>query len=288
MTRFTLTLALIALGTSCTSEVGGATETAVVTELLFGKLQYDDEGNRIAEGRHDYAEGLNLDGRVSNATDLEGCRRFDQISPDGEEGIDNQCAVLFETIEDMFPGAVEGIIQGTINEGRLLLMIELDGVDDPMNDERVEVRVFLGEGRPDLSARDRIASHQTFDIDTEAPISVTRGRIEDGVLHASGFDVEFPVAVFNVFFDLKLNDAQIRATRNDAGGWDGMIGGGITIEQILTVTRMADDMQEIQITPILELVLPTMSDLDRDPETNRCNQLSAGMVFTSTPAFTFE
>ncbi len=271
---------------ACGSETTGETNAVVLTELTFGKLVRGEDGEVLMSGDRNVAAGLNLDDRNSDARDLEGCRRRDFVSPAGEEGIDNQFALLYETIEDQFPGAVEGIIQGTINEGRLLLMIEMSGVDDPYEDDSVEVRVMLGMGRPDLSASDRIASHQTFEIDPEAPVSITHGSIHEGVLEAGPFDVEFPVAVFNVFFDLRLHNSTLQATQNPDGSWSGIIAGGVTMAQILNIAMMADDMQETQITPLLEIVLPTMSDLQRN-DMGVCEQISAGMQFRATPAFTF-
>ncbi|HJK92598.1 MAG TPA: hypothetical protein RMH85_11485 [Polyangiaceae bacterium LLY-WYZ-15_(1-7)] len=275
-----LLAALLAL-TSCGDGGEGGRETMVVSELTFGARTGEE-----VDGR-DVSHGIDLDGRVSDRSDAEACNRADFVAPDGREGIDNQFTFLVEAINDVFQaGTVDGIIQGTINEGRLLLMIDVQGIDDPMNDGDVTVRLFLGEGRPDLSGEDRIVPNQTFDLKEEAEVATFPGRITDGVLEAGPFTTEIPVAVFNVFFDLKLHDAQLVAERDEDGTWSGIVGGGVATDQIMNVAMMADAMQGEQISPALRALLPRWVDMGKG-EDGRCTQLSAALLFESQPAFVY-
>ncbi|MEM9071896.1 MAG: hypothetical protein AAGE52_25530 [Myxococcota bacterium] len=281
MTRGALLLAA-GLFLSCGDSLSGETHTVVFTELTFGVRDPDQQ----VDGQ-DVSSGLDIDGHVSTRRDVEGCNRQDFVNADGTPGIDNQFTFLFEAIEEIFPGAVEGLIQGTINEGRLLLMLRLDGVDDFQNDDHVELSTFIGEGRPDLSAADRIVPDQTFDIKADSPISRATGRIVDGVLEAGPFTFEFPVAVLNVFFDMTVMDSVLRAEISEDGSIRGIFGGGVPMEQIQNVGLMADAMQEIQISPTLDLLLPRLVDLGKG-EDGRCTLVSANMIFESTPAFVFD
>lgn len=280
--RALVVIALVFPSFSCSnSEPSGITHGTLVNELHFARRT----GEEI-DGL-DVSPGLNLDGLVSDRLDSAGCNRADFMSPDGTTGIDNQFTYLFESIEEVFPNTVEGIIQGTINEGRLLLMFELNGVDDMRNDEDVQLHIFLAEGRPDLSAANRIVPNQTFDMRRDAPVTIAEGRIRDGIFEAGPFDVEFPVAVFDVFFDLYLTGAHMRAEIHEDGTMHGFFGGGMAATQIIEVAMRADELQGIELTPIIQVLLPRWVDLYPDAD-GRCTQLSTTMEFHATTAFIFE
>ncbi len=282
MTRlFVLLLCLGLVG--CTSSAPEGVSTAVVvSEIGFGARTGDSlDGMEVAVG-------LDLDQRVSDNSDELGCRRRDFISPDGILGVDNQFTFLYETVAEVFQdGVVEGIIQNSINEGRLLLMYQLSGVDDFRDDDAVEVAVFLGEGRPDLNTDNRIVASQTFDRRLDAEVTYVTGRIVDGVLETDAFDIEMPMAFFNVFFDLRLTNARLRGELREDGGMDGVLGGAVSQEQIYEIGRMADGAQELQITPTLRMLLPRWADLIPG-EDGRCTHLSAALTFRSVPAFVYE
>ncbi len=258
----------------------GETQSAVVTTIGFAAR------NGEMAGDFEVSDGIDLDGRMSDRTDIDSCRKSDFVAPDGRPGIDNQFTYLFETVEDMAEeGTIEGIIQGSINGGRLLLMIEVDDVQDWTNDDSVSVRVFNGVGTPNLASDGFIVPDQTFDIDPDSPINVGSGRIVDGVLETDPFEVELPMAFFNVFFDLRLVDARVRANIGPEGVTDGVMGGAVTIDQILEIAAMADEMQEVQYGGLLMGVLPGMADMVRVD--GRCTALSANLYFESRRAFLY-
>lgn len=273
-----LVLAIAAL--SCGGDPVVETSSAVVTTIGFAARNGD------VVGELEVSDGIDLDGNVSDRTDVDSCRKVDFVAPDGRTGIDNQFTFLFETVEEMAEeGTVEGIIQGSINGGRLLLMIEVDGVDDWIDDDSVSVRVFNAVGTPNLAADGYLVPDQTFDIDPDSPINEGTGRIVDGVLETDPFEVELPMAFFNVFFDLRLVGAQIRADIGPEGVTSGVMGGAVTIDQILEIAAMADDMQEVQYGGLLMGVLPGMADMERVD--GRCTALSANLYFESRRAFLY-
>lgn len=275
-----LILLSMAAALSCGGEPTGESQSAVVTTIGFAAR------NGEVVGEVEVSDGIDLDGRVSTRADADSCRRSDFVSPDGREGIDNQFTYLFETVEEMAEeGTIEGIIQGSINGGRLLLMIELSDVDDWTNDERVSVRVFNAVGTPNLASDGYLVPDQTFDVDPDSPVNEGVGRIVDGVLETEPFEVELPMAFFNVFFDLRLVDAQLRANVGPEGVTDGVMGGAVTIDQILEIAEMADMMQEVQYGGLLMGVLPGMADMQRVD--GQCTALSANLFFESRRAFLF-
>lgn len=268
------------LGCSASS-ADGVSSAVVVSQIGFGSRTGDS-----IDGV-DVAVGLDLDQRVSDNMDALGCRRTDFMAPDGTMGIDNQFTFLYETVSQVFQeGVVEGIIQNSINEGRLLLMMQLSELDDLQNDDRVMVSVFLGEGRPDLNSDNRIVASQTFDRRVDAPVATVRASIVDGVLETEAFDMEMPMAFFNVFFDLQLTGARIHADVRADGGMTGILAGAVDQEQVYEIGRQADELQEQQISPTLRMLIPRWTDLQPGPD-GRCTHLSAALTFESVPAFVF-
>lgn len=272
---------LVPVGACSTSTVEQTSTAVVVSQIGFGARTGDSiDGVEVADG-------IDLDGRVSDNSDELGCRRTDFMAPDGRMGVDNQFTFLYETVSEVFQdGVVEGIIQNSINEGRLLLIYQISDVESLRNDDDVEVAIFLGEGRPDLNANARIVGNQTFDRRLDAPVTIVRGRIVEGVLETEAFDTEMPMAFFNVFFDLELTNARIRGEIREDGGMSGILAGAVDQEQVYEIGRMADGAQELQITPTLQMLLPRWADL-LPGEDGRCTHLSAALTFESVPAFVF-
>jgi hypothetical protein len=236
------------------------------------------------------SDGFDVDHTTSDSTDTLSCGRSDFVSPDGVEGIDNQFAALWSILVNAVGGAVEGLIETAINEGRLLLMFQIDGIDDPLHDDCVNVHIYNGSGRPELGTDGTIAPSQTFDVQEGTPHTWTRGRIADGVLEAGPFDVVIPIAIFDVVADLELHGGYVRATFDEQGGMNATIGGGVENEQVMDVARMAaeNDGTAQQLVPLLPIVLGANSDLGYDADEDECTQLSTVMSFTATPAYLFE
>lgn len=263
----------------CTPEASGATVTGVVRQVSVARQIEVPEGEALR------SEGLNIDGLSSARGDEAGCRRIDFLSPDGEAGVDNEFSYLFDVIESLFEaGTVEALLQEAIREGRFLMMMQVEGIDDPENDSNVTLRIFAGEGTPD-SQGGVILGHQTFDRKPGSEVATARGRIVDGVLTAGPVDVAFPIAILNVFFDLELRDATIQGRLGEDGGRI-TVGGGVPLELIYNVGAMADAMQEDQISPALRTFLPIWADLNPDAD-GKCQSISANMILDVVPAFLY-
>ena len=99
---------------SCGGEGGeGMTYTYVLAEVAL-----------IAEANEDGSViGLNLDDRVDDMPAPESCNKLDFTGPDGTPGVDNQLS-LFGPILGLFGGDPAALIQGAINEGSLLILME--------------------------------------------------------------------------------------------------------------------------------------------------------------------
>lgn len=234
------------------------------------------------------SEGFDLDGRVSDGSDRLSCGRADFTTPDGVRGIDNQVARLVPLVEAQAGGVrLDDILATAVNNGQMLLALELDGLDDERNDPCVTVQLRPLMGTPSLGTDGRIEVGQTFDARTDGVVSrVEGGRIVDGVLDAGPAEIALPVTILDASFVLHVHDALIHFEIDEEGNFSGALGGGVDIEEMITVSQSLN-VPSALMGAVMTL-LSNNADLARDPETNRCGQISATLLFQSVPAFVYD
>ncbi len=268
-------------GGACGTE--GETKGAVVTDITFARTFEDGT-----------ADGIDLDGRVSDAGDGDGCFKEDFVSPDGRPGIDNQLGTLLPLVEELVGSEnIDALLDGAIANGQLLIMIALSNVDDPQNDDCVDVRVGAGLGTPFLDADGAYEPYQTFGFDEERAETSTlvAGRIAGGVLEAGPGRVNLPVQILDASFNLDMRFSRVRLeVQHDALGGGvalrGFIGGGILVDdfsQVVSGLNIGDDI----VGAVVPLLRP-LADLEIDPEEGICRRVSGAFQFESTPAFLYE
>ncbi len=232
------------------------------------------------------SRGFDLDGAVSENNDSTGCGRPDFTSPDGEEGIDNQFARLLPTIESVGGAAFETLVQNAINEGDLLILVELTDVDSLENDGCVGLDVMYGVGTPYLSTDSYVEPWQTYDIDINRPHSrVDEVAIRDGRLEAGPLLFQIPFAVFDFIFPVDLLDARIRLdfdAKQRTGS--GLISGAITVENMLEIANGIEGGE--QFPPLIDRIGRRMADL-RPDEDKKCTALSTAMTIDVIGAFIY-
>lgn len=288
--RHTL-LALGMLGLSCASlasGVAGCAEEPLLcttepgahdTVILFRGITF----TREAMGTSD---GFDLDGRNSDRSDVAACRKSDFTAPDGRTGIDNQISQLLPLIEEQTGGLrLDDVLQTAIDNGQLLIAFELIGLDDPMNDPCVTVRLRPVVGTPLLGTDGRVLPGQTFDIDPDGEVTTIEGaQLVDGVLTVGPAPVALPVQVLDARFTLHVEESQVRLARTDDGGWEGILGGGISVDEMIMVAQgltIPDDLMGAVM-----LVLRTYADLERDAAGD-CQSISATLAVDGVTAFLY-
>lgn len=258
-------------GPSCDT---GETQGAIVTHLGF---------TRTIDA--DHAPGFDLDGRVSDDSDSLTCGKKDFIDEAGKPGIDNQLAPLVPEVEKLVGNAVDGLIQGSINDGQLVILMEMENVDDPQNDDCVQFSVQVGEKRrPNLGTDGIIESYQTFTPDATAEKShVSAAKIADGVFLSGPFSLAIPLAIFDVAFTVHVQDARFRFTIDEEGNMKGFLGGGILPQEITDGVGQGAGTEDL--IPQIKVALDANTDLAFNDDTGKCEQLSATLEFTAVPAF---
>ena len=123
--------------------------------------------NRLALGREvdGQSMGFDLDGQVTTEGGADGCGIGDYQGFDGRAGVDNALARLIPVLELTEAVALEDLAQLAVNQGELLIMVQLDHLDSYAQDECVDLTLFRGEGVPTIGTYGVIEPGQTFDAD---------------------------------------------------------------------------------------------------------------------------
>lgn len=252
----------------------GPSQAYVLTSLTFTR-----------ESPRGVAPGFDLDGHVTKAPEDPSCGKVDLVSPTGQEGVDNQLALLIPEIEKRVGNAIDGIIQGAINDGRLLIMLDLKNVNDASNDQCVDLEVKLGEGKPTLGTDGVIESWQTFDLRKEGQLLSfgTGGNIANRTFTIGPFPLRIPIAIFDVSFTIYVRDAHIRFTVDEEGNVEGMLGGGISIDEVADGVKNGAGLADL--IPQIKTIGKAFSDLGYDENEGTCSLVSAALAFKARPAF---
>lgn len=225
--------------------------------------------------------GMNLDQLASAGDEPESCGHADRESPEGASGVDNQFAAVWDLIDPLVGPAVRALLQEAINEGRFLLIIELEGVDDFMNDDDVTLRLLRGQLEPQVGASGLLLPNQTYVIDREFPISVVEHvAIVDGTLEAGPVEVSVPIEIFDANFILRFRNGRVRLTLAEDGSASGLLAGGIHVGDAmdeLLQTGAASEAALVQ--PIFE----SNADLGFNGES--CELISAAILFETAPGY---
>lgn len=241
------------------------TQVAVVTEMWFARIS--DEG---------ISAGADLD----QITD--GCGVSDVQNPQGLSGVDNSFGSMIPILELTEGAAIEVYIQNLINNGEVLIMVEMEDVDDPQNDTCVDVNLLRGLGEPTVGTDKIIESGQTFDRNLDLPMSRTEDQfIEGGVMEASPLEFNLPFNIFDIALEFNLHESTLRFEQGQDGHHTGYIAGGLYISEII---EFVDGRSDIDIGDLVIDLVTNRADLWPD-ESGQCQGISVVFEFKAKPAF---
>jgi hypothetical protein len=249
-------------------------ELVVMSEVWFAR----------AEGTT--SVGFDLDGVTSTAGGGTGCGVGDLTTPDGVPGIDNSFAAILPALEAIGAEAIEPLLQAAIDDGELLLMMQLSGLDDRTDDDCVDLEVRRGKGEPTVGGSGRIVPGQTFDVDPEVPASkVTCAALQDGVVRATPLQIGLPLTIFDESLYLDLLGGTVQLTLREDGSVGGMIGAGISTAQLQENLESLDGV-ESDIINLASSALAVRADLEPG-EGGACTQMSVVLEFEAVSAYLF-
>jgi hypothetical protein len=231
--------------------------------------------------------GFDLDGITSGSGGGPGCGVADFVSPDGVEGIDNSFAILLPGLEQIGAEAVEPLLQDAIDQGELLWLFDLVGLDSLTQDDCVALTVSRGAGAPVLGGTGSLVTGQTFDLDPDVPTSeVACAEVAGGVLTGGPLEIALPLAIFDESLFIDLQGGIVGMELREDGTAHGYIGAGISIEQLAENIESLDGVEGAIISLALG-ALSQRADLEPDA-TGACTQMSMALEFEAISAFHFD
>ena len=251
-------------------------EIAVVSHLGFGREE--PEGQSL---------GHDLDGRVSGEDDVEGCGVADLTHVlTGEQGIDNSFAGLLPALELAGAGPLEDLIQNSVLSGELLILLEMEGRNDPTT-ECIDLTMTRAVGPPRLGGDGEILPGQTFDRDLEAPSAQVPCAQESGsVLRGDELELRLPLRVFDEFIDITLYRGIIEAEISEDGRMTGVISGGLSVLELEQNVAALDGIGD-QIPALIGPLLDANADL-APTGFGSCSELSVVLTFEAVSAYVFD
>jgi hypothetical protein len=252
-----------------TCEAGGAFDHGLVIQTL--RFQRAEDG---------VSDGFDLDGTTEAV-----CGITDYTDPEGASGIDNAFAYLLPALELTEAAAVESLVQFAIDSGELMITLELEGLDDPVDDDCVDLVLGRAAGAPMVGTDGRLLPGQTLDRDPAIEVlRIEDVAVVDGTFEAP-FTITLPVTIFDVDLEFTLLDGRIRGTVAPDGTVTGVFGGGVDVDYLLSIAL--EENVDPGLHDILAALLGAWSDLAPDA-TGQCTQVSIHFVYTTTDVFFFD
>jgi len=245
--------------------------------------------------------GFDLDQRVSSAESpgTNECAHDDFAGPSGELGIDYNFLRLIhddEKREDekyVFGGfhegqLVDGVINGAVKNGSMTVLLDIQGVDDPQNDDEVTVRVFGSEDSP-TKGNDEVLPYATLSIhpDPQFHTELVTGSIVDGVLTAGPFDLTFPINIQIVEGEFVVHDSWLRIELGD-DSFQGLIAGFWDVSNIRDIIGKptTDNGNAANFTiEQFEAAMALYADGDYDAIAGSCTSFTTMFTFSGVQAF---
>ncbi|MFW2388783.1 MAG: hypothetical protein ACN4G0_10630 [Polyangiales bacterium] len=288
-----------AAGEAGSGGAGGATVSQVLPGLGFVAHSFGFFYPGDAESGVD---GFDLDGRVSTSESPgeSECAHDDLMGPDREPGIDYNFLRIIndeEVREDgkyVFGGfregqLVDGVIRGATKNGSMTILLQVDGLDDPDNDDDVTVQIFASEDSPALGTDNAVLAGATLGVHPEPRFhsGEVAGSVVDGVLTAGPIDLRFPIDIMIVQDEMLIHDSWLRLELGD-GTFEGIVAGYWDVSNIRSIIGVptTDNGNAANFTiEQFEAAMEQFADGDYDAGADRCMSFSTMFRIAGLQAF---
>jgi hypothetical protein len=238
-----------------------------------------------------YSFGINLDGNTDGKATPNTCAHGNFQTPDGSiSGVDNQ---LYRLMGCVYGYRSEGYLEHHANrerqdESKGIILIDIDNVDDPRNDDSVEVSFYLSTTTLQFDTSGRIVPYGSYQTLGNRYGDTVTGQIVDGVLTTEPGDVTLPLHGNDGFTDMVFRDFSIEMKISDEGIRAKGLWAGYH-----PVSSFWDHIQKVQHNvPVGQYSCPAMyvaahelADGYPDPETGECTALSSAFTFDAVAGF---
>lgn len=278
----------------------------------------------LPEAMDGEAAGFNLDGLDSSEGSSAGDANCEEFNPDfislsdpDHVGVDNALQGLLGTIEGFLDpadcpmmntrGCLDALLQEQINDGGVILLMEVSGVNDLQFDSSVSLQFVLGElpggsgtacmddmectvsgercvsgacaTAPMLDAGDMIAPGQTFA--TAMELAVVDGDIFEGRLRATAPSLLLMISTSDFDIPLMITNPEVRFDISDGELTNGAIGGYVLNDDIVEAAATIGGIDEGTVRPVIESVADILP-MSANPMI--CDALSLGVTFGAVGA----
>lgn len=224
------------------------------------------------------AFGIDLDGKKGKA---------DFTGPNGETGVDNaliRATGCSRTTRDYGePKVADNVITSLPSPP----ILQVTGIDDPLNDDDVTVRFFAADSPLELTGQGKPLAWASYTPDPEPRFNVTaKGRIRDGVLTTDPFDLRLRYREVIIDSYREIKGARLRVALKDGEAISGQIFGYHTIASLFDqYTQSGTVGISLQSCPAAFKAIRKHADGYPDPRTRRNTAISTALQFRGVPAF---
>ncbi|NND66586.1 MAG: hypothetical protein HKN19_03265 [Halioglobus sp.] len=270
-----------------------------------------DAGFRVVTGENVPVFGIDMDGAVSaidGQASQDACPHDDFAGMNGESGIDNQYYRVMGCSAQYQSTGLSNSFEIEMLTGSWGVLITLDGVDDIVNDDEVQVGIFASADPIALSSSREPLPYATYAMHQDPRFQArTRGRISGGVLTTDPVDVRIEWVVNSIRLDRPLDDARLHLVLDEEGVLDGYLAGYTNVEDLYNYNysfRSGTDGTG-NLAPLrlragsaigkafvlgytcegIYQALYEYADADPDPDTGRCRAISTQYQISALPAF---
>ena len=257
-------------------------------DVCWNPLSVVDPPMRIVHGKYSY--GLNLDGNSDGAATPNTCAHENFVGPSGAPGIDNQ---LYRLMGCVYGYRDKGYLEHHANrerqdESKGIILIDVEGVDDPRNDNEVQVSFYLSATTLHFDTLGRIVPYSSYQAVRGRYGDKVPGKIVNGVIETSAGGVTLPIYGNDAATDMVFRDFTIRIEMSDDGTRaKGMWAGYHPVESFW------DHMVKVQHNvpvgqydcPAMYVAAHQLADGYPDPATGQCTALSSAFLFEAAAGF---
>lgn len=237
--------------------------------------------------------GYNVDGNATVACNghiVGETAEFSGQAPDNGSGIDNALG------GDLGNLANSGLQDG-VDSGSVLLLVEVVGVNDLVNDSCVGVNFYVGEPTaampmPTVDAMGHLAAGQTFDLNsasftdgmagTMPAIKFGSARIVAGRLQAGPANFPLAISLLGADLALTIQNAQLRFNITATTMGTGVLGGSLnTAEVIRTVEGIPSLAMYVDV---VRDTLTGLADIDENGSADSCEAGSISLKLSGVSA----
>ena len=242
---------------------------------LLSTLHFSPQENGVVNG-------FNLDGEIGN-TLYPKCNQEDLVDPSGNQGIDNSLSSLLIEFSETEARDSTFYLQKSIEDGELLVLLRLTGINDYENDSCVNAELLLAQGPGLVDLDGEYLDGQTLARYPETKAHwATSASIEDAVLYAENLSIDMHFVAMEQRFSIPVHQASIKANIHSQDITSGYFGGSGPVDSF----RLFSDWDQTDYTDFLRERIYANADMAPN-ELGICQNISLAFDFQTTPVYLF-